>query len=192
MSDNWDITTGDGGVTLYLPSGFNADLDAHTGDGSHPQRSRRGRTGPKPKTRTTKHAARCAAASAAAASSFASAPATDRLRLQACLTAPHRTGSLRVARRIVDPRLAKRIPPLAALAAAAAVQPVDRLHARQRQLERHAERCVPSRSRRPCACAANGASIAMRPPSPSDSARDIVAKNSGVASGNGLPASGPM
>jgi DUF4097 and DUF4098 domain-containing protein YvlB len=34
MSDNWEITTGDGGVTLYLPSGFGAELDAHTGDGS--------------------------------------------------------------------------------------------------------------------------------------------------------------
>ena len=34
MSENWDITTGDGSVTLYLPSGFGADLDAHTGDGS--------------------------------------------------------------------------------------------------------------------------------------------------------------
>lgn len=34
MSDNWDITTGDGGVTLYLPSGFGAELDAHTGDGA--------------------------------------------------------------------------------------------------------------------------------------------------------------
>jgi DUF4097 and DUF4098 domain-containing protein YvlB len=34
MSDDWEITTGDGGVTLYLPSGFGAELDAHTGDGS--------------------------------------------------------------------------------------------------------------------------------------------------------------
>ncbi len=34
MDDDWDITTGDGGVTLYLPSGFGAELDAHTGDGS--------------------------------------------------------------------------------------------------------------------------------------------------------------
>ena len=34
MSDNWEITTGDGGVTLYLPTGFGAELDAHTGDGS--------------------------------------------------------------------------------------------------------------------------------------------------------------
>jgi len=34
MSDNWEITTGDGGVTLYLPPGLDADLDAHTGDGS--------------------------------------------------------------------------------------------------------------------------------------------------------------
>jgi len=34
MSDDWEITTGDGGVTLYLPKNFDADLDAHTGDGS--------------------------------------------------------------------------------------------------------------------------------------------------------------
>jgi DUF4097 and DUF4098 domain-containing protein YvlB len=34
MADNWEITTGDGGVTLYLPSNFGAELDAHTGDGS--------------------------------------------------------------------------------------------------------------------------------------------------------------
>lgn len=34
MSDNWDITTGDGGVTLYLPASMGAELDAHTGDGS--------------------------------------------------------------------------------------------------------------------------------------------------------------
>jgi DUF4097 and DUF4098 domain-containing protein YvlB len=34
MADNWEITTGDGGVTLYLPDGFGAELDAHTGDGS--------------------------------------------------------------------------------------------------------------------------------------------------------------
>jgi len=34
MADNWEITTGDGGVTLYLPPGFGAELDAHTGDGS--------------------------------------------------------------------------------------------------------------------------------------------------------------
>jgi DUF4097 and DUF4098 domain-containing protein YvlB len=34
MNDDWDITTGDGGVTLYLPSDFDAELDAHTGDGS--------------------------------------------------------------------------------------------------------------------------------------------------------------
>ena len=33
MSEDWDITTGDGTVTLYLPPDFNAQLDAHTGDG---------------------------------------------------------------------------------------------------------------------------------------------------------------
>jgi DUF4097 and DUF4098 domain-containing protein YvlB len=34
MSDNWELTTGDGSVTIYLPTDFNAELDAHTGDGS--------------------------------------------------------------------------------------------------------------------------------------------------------------
>ncbi|MEO8680718.1 MAG: DUF4097 family beta strand repeat-containing protein [Vicinamibacterales bacterium] len=41
MSDNWDITTGDGSVVLSLPSSFNAELDAETSDGSvratHPE-----------------------------------------------------------------------------------------------------------------------------------------------------------
>src|SRR5688572_8408430 len=33
MDDDWEISTGDGSVSIYLPPGFNADLDAHTGDG---------------------------------------------------------------------------------------------------------------------------------------------------------------
>jgi hypothetical protein len=33
MEDDWNISTGDGSVSLYLPAGFSADLDAHTGDG---------------------------------------------------------------------------------------------------------------------------------------------------------------
>ena len=33
MTNPWDITTGDGSVTLYLPRDFGADVDAHTGDG---------------------------------------------------------------------------------------------------------------------------------------------------------------
>jgi DUF4097 and DUF4098 domain-containing protein YvlB len=33
MTDGWEMTTGDGSVTLYLPKGFGADIDAHTGDG---------------------------------------------------------------------------------------------------------------------------------------------------------------
>lgn len=32
-ADDWNITTGDGSVTLELPDGFNGELDAHTGDG---------------------------------------------------------------------------------------------------------------------------------------------------------------
>jgi DUF4097 and DUF4098 domain-containing protein YvlB len=34
MAEDWEITTGDGGVSLYLPQDFGAELDAHTGDGS--------------------------------------------------------------------------------------------------------------------------------------------------------------
>jgi hypothetical protein len=30
---NWDLTTGDGSVTVELPSDFSGELDAHTGDG---------------------------------------------------------------------------------------------------------------------------------------------------------------
>ncbi len=33
MTDDWDIRTGDGSVTLELPEAFDADLDAHAGDG---------------------------------------------------------------------------------------------------------------------------------------------------------------
>jgi hypothetical protein len=34
MTDNWDITTSDGSVTLNLPGRFNAELDAETSDGT--------------------------------------------------------------------------------------------------------------------------------------------------------------
>lgn len=34
MTDNWDLTTGDGSITLTLPSAFSAELDAETSDGS--------------------------------------------------------------------------------------------------------------------------------------------------------------
>jgi hypothetical protein len=34
MADDWDITTGDGSVSVYLPEAFAGQLDAHTGDGS--------------------------------------------------------------------------------------------------------------------------------------------------------------
>ena len=34
MRDDWSISTGDGGVAIYLPKDFGAELDAHTGDGS--------------------------------------------------------------------------------------------------------------------------------------------------------------
>jgi hypothetical protein len=34
MKADWSMTTGDGGVALYLPYDFAAELDAHTGDGA--------------------------------------------------------------------------------------------------------------------------------------------------------------
>lgn len=34
MKKDWSMTTGDGGVALYLPADFSAELDAHTGDGA--------------------------------------------------------------------------------------------------------------------------------------------------------------
>lgn len=34
MEEDWDISTGDGTVSLYLPPDFGAELDAHTGDGT--------------------------------------------------------------------------------------------------------------------------------------------------------------
>ncbi len=33
ITSAWDISTGDGHVTVRVPEGFAADLDAHTGDG---------------------------------------------------------------------------------------------------------------------------------------------------------------
>ena len=34
MTDDWSFTTGDGSISLYLPSDFSAELDALTDDGS--------------------------------------------------------------------------------------------------------------------------------------------------------------
>jgi hypothetical protein len=34
MKDDWSLTTGDGSISVYLPSDFAAELDAHTGDGA--------------------------------------------------------------------------------------------------------------------------------------------------------------
>jgi hypothetical protein len=34
MTGDWSMTTSDGGVSVYLPSDFGAQLDAHTGDGA--------------------------------------------------------------------------------------------------------------------------------------------------------------
>ncbi len=34
MAENWDLTTGDGSITLTLPAAFNAELNAETSDGT--------------------------------------------------------------------------------------------------------------------------------------------------------------
>jgi DUF4097 and DUF4098 domain-containing protein YvlB len=34
MTGDWDISTGDGSVSLYLPDDLSAEVDAHTGDGT--------------------------------------------------------------------------------------------------------------------------------------------------------------
>lgn len=34
MSDDWEISTGDGSISMYLPEEFDAELDAYTGDGT--------------------------------------------------------------------------------------------------------------------------------------------------------------
>lgn len=34
MTDDWQISTGDGSVAVYLPTEFDAEIDAHTGDGT--------------------------------------------------------------------------------------------------------------------------------------------------------------
>ncbi len=33
MTDDWDVSTGDGGIVVYVPEGFGAELDARTEDG---------------------------------------------------------------------------------------------------------------------------------------------------------------
>ena len=71
MSDDWEITTGDGGVTLYLPKDFDADLDAHTGDGAI-----RNELDVSTANGGESNAAPCEAASAKAARNFEFAPAT--------------------------------------------------------------------------------------------------------------------
>ena len=97
-----------------------------------------------------------------------------------------------VVRRIRHPRLSKRIPALPALAAPAAVHAALRLHARQRELERHAQRAaqrddvglVQRRERRLDGDRRRRGRARARAPS--------RRRTPAVASGNGLPASGPI
>ena len=96
---------------------------------------------------------------------------------------------------VVDARLDEGVAALAALAALAAV---DHAPPASTGLMHDSVRSSGTPSSTPRAITAdfshatNGASIAIPCARPSDSARPIAAKNSGVASGNGLPASGPI
>ena len=100
---------------------------------------------------------------------------------------------LRVGGRVGDAGGRKGIAPLAALAAQAAMErrgAVNRVHARKRQLERDAQsRAEPNHVF--LVHQSNGVAIIDRVIEPERERCAIAAKNSGVASGNGLPASGP-
>ena len=148
MDDDWDITTGDGSVSLYLPSDFGAELDAHTGDGSiRNDLDARAATGP---DKQPPHGQRPARQRRQAASDphrrrlDPAAPALDATSASQSGCRAYSVGSSHA-------RLPERIDPLPALAARAAVDAVARLHARQCQLERHAQRSAQADRRPPCA-----------------------------------------
>src|SRR5262249_7767494 len=141
MKDDWSMTTGDGSIALYLPSDLGADLDAQTGDGSirnelklaaeggeATRRSLRAKIGAGGRTLKL----RTGDGSIRVKSSW------GRLGSRHCTVLSHWSRSIRC--RVVHAGLAERVSPLPALAALSAVQSVLRLHARQRQRQRHAER----------------------------------------------------
>ena len=85
MAEDWDITTGDGGVSIYLPADFGAELDAHTGDGT----IRNDLDVAAERVRPKSAAARCADASEPAAGNFASGQATGRSGCGPCRITNH-------------------------------------------------------------------------------------------------------
>ena len=76
MTDDWDITTGDGSVTLYLPPDFSAELDARTSDGGI-RNELPGRIARRKRTKTPAPGATTATRTAAARSGAGSAQAAS-------------------------------------------------------------------------------------------------------------------
>ena len=137
MNDDWDISTGDGSVSPYLPSSFSAELDAHTGDGGIRNELRvedLEKSGERDRDKQTLRARL--------------GDGGRRLRIQTGDGAISReepaevSGTLPLRPRSIPRRIGRScrqesVAALSALAAAAAVHAIDRLHARERQLERH-------------------------------------------------------
>ena len=169
MTGDWEVRTGDGSVRLELPDAFDASLDASTGDGrvrlegleqptgdagdESAHRSLRQQLGSGGKllrvrsgsgsnhrssacrfgTRVRRRSFRRAAAPEGRAATVNTRQSLGRGRRRL----PRRV--VRVLGRIVDSCRREAVPPFAALAAQPAVAAAGRVHARERQLERHAE-----------------------------------------------------
>ena len=183
---------------VYLPSDFGAELDAHTGDGSirnelglkaeadgkrSRPRSRPGPPHPEGQARRRRQAAAHpdrrridqiedvvgAARRAAHSPNWCVRGTTSDRPRPPLETHPFAPGTCCTGHSATRPSAA------CTRASAPAARPAR----------------YPFRMTSALSCAANGASMAIRAPRPSDSARDIASKNAGVASGNGLPASVP-
>ena len=191
MTGDWMVTTGDGSISVELPDGFDAEIEADPGSDGRVRNDLKlvNVTGG---TRDQRAAAR------PARRGREGAPAADRRRhdpaeplLTSAVGRGRRSGRLCVHGSIAHARGPKRIVPLAALAATAAVPIADRVHARQRQFERHAQLDAESNDVLLVNARERCGDLERRGSSPSDIARAIASKKSGVASGNGLPGSGP-
>ena len=191
MGENWDITTGDGSVSLYLPTGFGAELDAHTGDGS----IRKSWTSRTSRGATADRSSRTLRGKIGDGGKLLRVRTGDgAITLKAALIGSRRHRGGGAAYRVGSPTPASRNASRRSrhLLHRPQCMPSDRLHARQRQLERHAQRTpqrdhvrfVHRRERR--------LDRDRRTPGRATARAPSRRRTRGVASGNGLPASGPM
>ena len=154
---------------MYLPPDFGAELDARTSDGgirnelqvdfAADGRRQRTRTIRRQQPRRRGGGKLLKSGPATARSAYASAT-LDHARFSPPLGLTAYVG------RILAARLCERVAPLAAFAASSAMQARRRLHARQRQLQRDAQRPTRAGSRPPCAVrkAAPRSAIGVREP----------------------------